>query len=119
MASIRGEDSVSAIQLHINTIADAVEKVVTSTETAMAKPNANPALRDRAVPVVEILARLRDSLLDIRTEVSKLTDGTEIRELNSRLPPIAFQIARETKELVQRIDQIEYASQNSEEDDFR
>ncbi|EZF28965.1 hypothetical protein H109_01499 [Trichophyton interdigitale MR816] len=120
VASIRGEDSVSAIQLHINTIADAVEKVVTSTETTMAKPDANPALRDRAVPVIEILARHRDHLLDMGAEASNLTDGTEIRELNSKLPPIAFQITRETKELVQRIDQIEYASQNNnEEDDFR
>ncbi|KAK2873462.1 hypothetical protein FQN49_002354 [Arthroderma sp. PD_2] len=119
VASIRGEDPMSAIQMHINTIADAVEKVVSSTETAMAKPDANPALRERAVPVVEILARQRDDLLDIGAEGSKTSDPAEIRELNSKLPPIAFQIARETKELVQRVDQIEYASQSNEEDDFR
>ncbi|KAF3483912.1 SpaA [Arthroderma uncinatum] len=119
VASIRGEDPISSIQMHINTIAGAVEKVVSSTEMAMSKPDANPALRERAVPVIEILARHRDDLLDVGAAGGKTSDSTVIRELNSKLPPIAFQIARETKELVQRVDQIEYASQNNEEDDFR
>ncbi|KAM5472902.1 component of the polarisome [Microsporum audouinii] len=119
VASIRGEDPISSIQLHINTIADAVEKVVSSTETTMSKPDANPALRERAVPVIEILAQHRDDLVDIGAGGDKLSNAAEIRELNNKLPPIAFQIARETKELVQRIDQIEYDSQNNEDDDFR
>lgn len=38
----------------------------------------------------------------------------QLREVTNKLPPIAFEIARETKELVQRLSPV-----LDEEDDFR
>ena len=117
VSSIRTEDGLLSVRTHIDTISDVVGKVVTSVDAAMSQPDANPALRERVGPVVQLLERCRDNLVDTGAEGSNLTNPAEIQEVTSKLPPIAFQIARETKELVQRVDHLECESR--EDDDFR
>lgn len=78
--------------------------------------NSNTDLRDRAGPVVQLLENCRDNLVATGADGDDLTDPTEIRQVTGKLPPIAFQIARETKELVQRIDQLQYEGRDG--DDF-
>ncbi|EEH10955.1 conserved hypothetical protein [Histoplasma capsulatum G186AR] len=130
-------DDMSVISTHINAISDVVGKVISATESAMIRqqhkhqnpdpnsihdndndrynnnnPNNNPnnntiTLRDRAGPIIRILADCRDSLAEVGEEGSRAMSASEMREVTGKLPPIAFRIARETKELVQRLDQME------------
>ena len=95
-----------------------VGNVVSSTDNAMRKAaEISPAVRERLGPVVQNLADCSDRLSHTAAAGEDLENRPEqLRDLTSRLPPIAFEIARETKELVQRIDQLELDEGN---DDFR
>ncbi|KAJ9318331.1 hypothetical protein DTO271D3_1588 [Paecilomyces variotii] len=117
VASIRGEDSIGTIRSHISAISNVVNNVVTSTDDAARKPGANPVLQERAGPIVQTLAECRNRLSRTGAEGEDVTNADQLREITSKLPPIAFEIARETKELVQRVDQIDLGA--SDEDDFR
>ncbi|EEP76857.1 predicted protein [Uncinocarpus reesii 1704] len=117
VASIRAQDDISVVQTHITSISNVVKNVISCTEDTLAQPNANPALRERAGPVVEMLSGCCEKLIEAGQEGGGVSDPGQIREITSKLPPIAFQIAREIKELVQRVDQLEMDSQ--EDDDFR
>lgn len=116
VASIRAGDEMPAIRSHISAISAVVGNVVSSTENAMNKPDINPALRERVSPVVQTLSSCRDRLSETGAEGEDVTNPAELRDVTNKLPPIAFEIARETKELVQRIDQLEY---DDGDDDFR
>jgi hypothetical protein len=117
VASIRAEDDISTIRGHISAISTVVGNVVNSIDNSMNKPDANPALRECASPIIQTLAKCRDRLSKAGIDGVNITDSTNLREVTSKLPPIAFEIARETKELVQQIDQIEF--DDGEGDDFR
>ncbi|KAI9892545.1 MAG: component of the polarisome [Vezdaea aestivalis] len=116
--SIRTDDGLPPIRSHITDIASVVGRVVLATETAIAN-TANPALKDRGEPVTRKLADCRARLLAAGAEGEKVRDASQLKEFAGRLPPLAFEIARETKELVQRIDQVEHESLKEEEEDFR
>jgi hypothetical protein len=105
------------IHSHIDAIAAVVGKAVTATENSMNQPNCNPALLERAAPIVKILASQRDQLVQTGEDGENVTSLDELRDVTNKLRPIAFEIARQTKELVQCIDQIEFGT--AEEDDFR
>ena len=113
--SIRANDDLKTIRNEMNTIANVVGKVVSATESAMREPTANPALRQTAEPIIRILADCENRLLDARAESESLQDGAQAKEFMSSLPPLAFEIARETKDLVQRLDMIDGAD---DDDDF-
>lgn len=99
---------------HISDIATVVGKVVSSTQNTIAQTG-NPTLADRADQIIQILADCKVKLVNAEAEAGEIRDHARSRHWANGLPPIAFQIARETKELVQRIDQIDFA----EDDDFR
>lgn len=103
------------MQEHITTISYVVNQVVTSTEHAMnsADPSTVHTLYERIGPLLPNLSSAREDLVYVGSE----DDETGPRG-RGNLPPIAFQIARETKELVQRLDQIEVES-TRDDDDFR
>ncbi|OJD27271.1 hypothetical protein ACJ73_01340 [Blastomyces percursus] len=134
VSSIRAEpDDMSAIRTHIDAISAVVSKVIDATESAMTRQqqqhqrqnhqrsnsnndnqnttdlniNNNTILRDRAGPIIRILSECRDKLAEAGAQGIQAMSVSEMREVTGKLPPIAFQIARETKELVQRLDQME------------
>ncbi|PCH03368.1 Spa2 homology (SHD) of GIT [Penicillium occitanis (nom. inval.)] len=117
VASIRGAEHISAIRNHISAISIVVGNVVASTDHAMDKAEISPAVRERLGPVVQGLADCSDRLSRTAAEGEDIESPEQLRDLTAKLPPIAFEIARETKELVQRIDQLEVDEGNS--DDFR
>lgn len=84
----------------------------------MSQPNCNPALLERAAPIVKMLAGQRDQLVDTGAAGENVTSLDQLHDVTNKLRPIAFEIARQTKELVQCIDQIEFGTAE-EEDDFR
>lgn len=106
---------MKTIRNHMNVLANVVGKVVSATETSMREPTASPALQQKAAPVIRTLADCENRLLDACVESENLQDDMQMKEFTNRLPPLAFEIARETKELVQRLDTIDAAE---EEDDF-
>ncbi|KKY18051.1 putative cell polarity [Phaeomoniella chlamydospora] len=113
--SIRAEDDMKIIRGYMNAIANVVGKVVSSTEAGMREPNASPLLREKAEPVIRSLADCEARLLDASTESETLQNPMQMKEFTNRLPPLAFEIARETKELVQRLDTIDG---DDDDDDF-
>lgn len=123
VSSIRSEGGITAISTHIDAIADVVGTVVMSTETAMSSTG-NSQLRVQGEPVVRKLAGIRERLMDAgktgRDIADEGRDDDESerawRAWNQSLPPIAFEIARETKELVMRVDVIDGGANG--DDDF-
>ncbi|CAD6441862.1 25e54b59-bf0b-4358-98e0-eda45898698b [Sclerotinia trifoliorum] len=121
VSSIRSEGGINAISTQIDAIASVVGEVVASTEEAMIN---NPALRSQSQPVLAKLSECRKRIMaageegrEIANEVREDEGGdAEWRAWNQSLPPIAFEIARETKELVLRVDVLD--GEGGGDDDF-
>ncbi|KAL3474694.1 hypothetical protein BJX99DRAFT_173538 [Aspergillus californicus] len=121
VASIRGEEGMTTVRTHVSAIASIVTNVSASTEHFINKPDINAALRQRAGTSIETLEYQRSRLVGTAAEGEGATDHEELRAFTNQLPPIAFDIARETKDLVQRLDSIDddEADANADADDFR
>ncbi|KAI9680973.1 MAG: component of the polarisome [Trizodia sp. TS-e1964] len=118
VSSIRADDTISLVLERIEGIAAVVGRVVSSTETTM-NQSENTFFRERATSVLHNLVDCRMKLLGSRSEGERITDASKQKQFYQKLPPLAFEIARETKELVQRIDSIENKTQDLDEDVFR
>ncbi|KAI9844647.1 MAG: component of the polarisome [Thelocarpon superellum] len=103
VSSIRAEDNMGIIARHLGDIAASVGKVVASTDETMSQ-GGHEALRGRADPIIVRLSGCRSRLLKALSESERIRDPASLKEFTNQLPPLAFEIARETKELVQRID---------------
>ncbi|TVY32244.1 Protein SPA2 [Lachnellula subtilissima] len=123
VSSIRSEAGIGDIATQIAAIADNVGKVVSSTETAMSSTG-NAMLRSQGEPILRKLSNCRQRILDagelgrdIADEGRDDEEGDQAwRAWNQSLPPIAFEIARETKELVLKVDTIDGGGRG--DDDF-
>lgn len=97
------------VRNYLTYIADVVTNVVSATEGSYEEPSSYSAsLREKALPITTILTECRKKLLSAGVESQGL-DGlgrgaAEIKEFTARLPPLAFEIARETKQLVSRVE---------------
>lgn len=84
----------------------------------------NPALRSQSQPVLRKLSGCRERIMAAGEEGREIADegkeddesDAEWRAWTQSLPPIAFEIARETKELVLRIDVLD--GEGGGDDDF-
>lgn len=109
VSSIRSEGGIDAISTQIDAIANVVGEVVASTEEAMIN---NPALRSQSQPVLVKLSGCRSRIMAAGEQGREIANvqreddeaDAEWKAWNQSLPPIAFEIARETKELVLRVD---------------
>jgi len=109
---IRNDGNINQITDEINAISDVVGQVVRQTESA-AGPNGSDDVRQLATCRERLLEAGKHGM-DLAAE-GKETADREWRMWTQTLPPIAFEIARETKELVQRVDQL---VMNDGADDF-
>ena len=57
----------------------------------------NVTLRDRGEPIVDRLADCRARILSASAESEHIRDLASLKDFSNRLPPLAFEIARETK----------------------
>src|SRR5579862_22943 len=96
VSSIRADDEMPIIRNHINDIATVVGNVVTSTETAMGQAG-NSILRDRGESIIRKLSDCRAKLLEVKSEGENIKDPVVLKDFTNKLPPLAFEIARETK----------------------
>lgn len=118
VASIRAEESLPSIRSHITEIASVVGGVVSATESSIQEPMfISDSLKAKLALSVTTLTGCKAKLLTAGAESEDL-DLTSakgaIKMFTQRLPPLAFEIARETKELVQKIEMMD----TLEEDDF-
>jgi hypothetical protein len=82
----------------------------------MQERSGDVALRQASEPVIHALEQCRNRLVATADEGQDATTPEELREVTNKLPPIVFEIARETKDLVQRLETMASAD---DEDDFR
>lgn len=115
VASIRAEEGMNTVEAHINAIANVVANVVTSTEHLIHDRGGDSALRERSEPIVQTLDECRGRLMNTAAEGHNVSSPEQLREITNQLPPLAFEIARQTKELVQRLESLTHG----DEDDFR
>jgi hypothetical protein len=100
---IRGDAGIDQITDEINSIADVVGKVVSETETLGGGEAAE--LTQRLGVCRERLLEAGDRGMDLAAD-GKDPGSREWRMWTQTLPPIAFEIARETKEVVQRVERL-------------
>lgn len=114
VASIRAEDGLTDVRIHISSISSVVDNILSSTESVMHQPT-DAMLQERVGSILQTLDDCRNRLIDTAIEGE---DNTEhAHDITGKLPPIAFEIARKTKELVYRLDYGE--SDGKEDEDFR
>ncbi|KAJ5132250.1 hypothetical protein N7448_006408 [Penicillium atrosanguineum] len=116
VASIRSEQEMNIVQTHISTISNFVANVVSSTENLIHERSGDTALHEKSAPIIQTLGECRGRLMNTAAEGQDVTNPEQLREVTNQLPPIAFEIARQTKELVQRLESL---AQGDDEDDFR
>ena len=99
-----------SVRSHISDIASIVGSVVSATESSIQDSTPiSAALKLKAESSVKALAQSKGKLMTVSAESESLDASSsrgEIKALTQRLPPLAFEIARETKELSQKIDLI-------------
>ncbi|ROV99370.1 hypothetical protein VSDG_03991 [Cytospora chrysosperma] len=100
VGSIRGAADMNQIDPLIRSIVDTVSKVISETEAA-GNGDMIGRLADSQQRLMEAGERGHDLAADGKGESDR-----DWRMWSQTLPPIAFEIARETKELVQRVDQL-------------
>ncbi|KAI5780027.1 hypothetical protein EDC01DRAFT_668963 [Geopyxis carbonaria] len=106
LQSIRSDESTLLLATHIDTISLVVGKVLQSTENAMAQSE-NETLRDRGGWIVENLSACRDRMLKLKDIGIQDQDGRPDKDFKSKLAGLAFDMARETKELVRTVEDID------------
>ncbi|EKV07837.1 SpaA [Penicillium digitatum PHI26] len=117
VASIRAEDNLQTVQMHVSAISNVVANVISATEHLMHERSEDNALRETSEPVLAALNQCRGRLTATAGEGKDAATPEQLRELTNKLPPIAFDIARQIKDLVQRLEAMSVAA--DEEDDFR
>lgn len=106
VSSIRGAANIDQIDPQIRSIVDTVNRVISEADNA-GHGDMVGRLADSQQRLMEAGERGHDLADD-----GKGDGDREWRMWTQTLPPIAFEIARETKELVQRIDQLTAANNN-------
>ncbi|CAG8908519.1 unnamed protein product [Penicillium egyptiacum] len=117
VASIRAEDNLHTVQTHVSAISNVVANVVSATEQLMRERSGDVTLQQTSEPVIAALDQCRGRLTATASEGEDASTPEQLRELTNKLPPIAFEIARQTKDLVQRLEATSVVA--DEEDDFR
>ncbi len=77
---------------------------------------ASSSLRGAVEPIVRNLKNCKSRLISASAESEGLGEKGRVREFMSKLPPLAFEIARETKELVQRVEAVDQQRGQGQED---
>ncbi|KAK4110464.1 hypothetical protein N656DRAFT_713614 [Canariomyces notabilis] len=116
---IRNDADINQVSEEINTIVEVVGQVIAET-TAAAGPSGAQEVK-RLASCRERLMEAGKRGLELAGDNNNYNDTKSSREWRmwtQTLPPIAFELARETKELVQRVDQLQITGLDDGVDDF-
>jgi hypothetical protein len=112
--AIRREEAMSNIRNNIDRIVNAVENVLeTSTKGATEPSPYQNDWRSQTSPIHQNLEGGKQRLVQASADCEMHERSPSAKEFTSSLPPLAFQVARETRELVRRVQELK-----SGEDDF-
>ncbi|PWY78585.1 putative cell polarity protein [Aspergillus sclerotioniger CBS 115572] len=113
--SIRADRGLTTINTHVSAICSVVTNVTSSTQHFVKRPESNPALRQRIDPIIEMLEYHKHRLMGAAAEGDTSNSPEQLRDVTNKLPPIAFEIPRVTKELAHQLNPANF----EEDDDFR
>ena len=114
--SIRADDSPATVQSNTEAIVSILSKIISESQMAITESPDDEALRENADPIVDSLAALRDRLSNAGEELDNIRDAARWKEFTKTIPPLAFQVARETRTLVGKLEAL---GVDGGEDDFR
>ena len=101
--SIRSNNDADMIKAEMHHMISIFANVVSETQHT-AGSTSDELLLNQISPMVRTFAGLNRRLLDISTDGENIEDAAKWKEFTKRIPPMAFEAARETKELVSRLD---------------
>ncbi|KAL8739125.1 MAG: hypothetical protein Q9181_000154 [Wetmoreana brouardii] len=104
--SVGTETHPAGAKGHLDSIASIVGKMVSETQYTT-RGTSNTTLREQADPVADKLAACREKAMAASSECDKIHDPQAWNKFKDTLPPLGFDIARETKELVHRLDRLD------------
>ena len=111
--AVRKNDAMPKIRSYMTNISAAIENIVSSVDRTGNEPSSyQKTLREQAGVIVSNLRDCREQMLQAGY------DSPEDHEIVQQLPPLAFKIARETKQLVSRVMAIEAGPGRGGDDDF-
>ncbi|CUS14589.1 unnamed protein product [Tuber aestivum] len=117
LTSIRAGADMQTLREHVDNIAPVVWKVLQSTENSMQQPG-NEALMDRGGWIVANLSKCLQSMAEMSNEGEPI-DGAADKEFKGRLASLAFDLVRETKDLVRTVEDIDSKRQIMGDDSLR
>lgn len=115
--AIRREESVNNISNHIERIASTVEAVLVASDKGSQEATSyRNEWQKQTGPVQNNLEECKNKLLQAGDESQRYDGNASSKDFTQKLPPLAFQVARETRELVRRVQGIKAGGAG--DDDF-
>jgi G protein-coupled receptor kinase-interacting protein 1 C term len=115
--AIRGEEPMQNVRSNIVKIVSTVDNVVAAAEKGSEEPTSYQSeWRAQTTPVQDNLDEYKAQLLQASHDSMSYDNHSSAKEFTQKLPPLAFQVARETRELVRRVQGIK--SGGGGDDDF-
>ena len=99
--TVRSSTSPPSLTTHHLSVLTATISEITATTTSVA--SSLPSLRKRTDSIIAAMQDCREKLERAGKEVEN-ANGAELEGVRRKLPPVAFEVARQTKELVARVE---------------
>jgi hypothetical protein len=102
--AIRREESMNNVRNNIERIASTVEAVLAASDKGAQDPTSyRDEWQTQTGPIQNNLEDCKNKLLQAGDDSQGYDNSASAKEFTQKLPPLAFQVARETRELVRRI----------------
>ncbi len=113
--AIRADETVSAIRINLERIVSTVEGVLEMNSRGASNPSPYQSeWQNQTAPVERKLEEVTQRLLQASDEAEAYDQYSSAKNFAQKLPPLAFQVARETRELVRRVQELKAGG----DDDF-
>ena len=116
VTSVRVDDDPEVVHDRIGRISQIVGHVIKETQRVMDMTE-NTLLQNIAGPAIRVLGACKSKLATADDKGKDIQEHGAWKEFTNTLPPLAFEIARETKELVQGVDRV--LEDGRDDEDFR
>ena len=118
VSAIRSSAEPPAVRADISAINTAVTSILRATQTAIDSAPAGSPLRDIVGPAVKSLSTSKAKLLEAEDEGWGMEDYATWKEIANGLPPIAFELARQVRDLSGKVEGLAGGGQKGGEEDF-
>ena len=113
--AIRGEEPISTVRAHLERIVSTVEGVLEMNARGSSNPSPyQAAWRSQTESVEQKLEDVTQRLLQASDEAEAYDQQSSAKDFTQKLPPMAFQVARQARELVRRVQELKSGG----DDDF-